>query len=488
MPATNRKIESRDVGYGWLVVFSAFCLTFITDGLVFAFGIMLVEIVEQFEEGRASTGVIVSVASGTMHLIGPLAGALSDYYGCRIIVIIGSVISCVGFILSVFATNVYHLWITYGFLGGFGFGLMYIPANVCVLHNFKKQRTLANGIVVCGSGIGTFVFNLLTRFCIDTYGWRGTILLEAGIALQGAILGLFLVRITPPNNSESVALSTDERTDPQIDYELHVIQDMEPGNHIEYTPESQTNTKQTRQQNDDKINKSKTFIIKTIMESMFDIKLLTDIRCFLFLMSTFMINLAFTIPFNLLPDQALESGMTKYEASWLTSSIGITNTVSRLLIGWLGDRPFVNRMILSEVLLVLTGIITGLSPLVTTFDTKMIYTCLFGVLIGGYITLYGVLLVDLFGEDMISKSFGLVMFSVGISGFISTPIGGLLFDVTGNYNISFIVSGIEFVLGGLFLLLCKVCQPRDDKSHKIKTNFQCVAESGNNINIDDNVS
>lgn len=61
---------------------------------------------------------------------------------------------------------------------------------------------------------------------------------------------------------------------------------------------------------------------------------------------------------------------------------GITNTVSRIVVGWLGDRPCINRMVFCEVLLLLTGISTGISPLLSTFETKMIYTCLFGVFIG----------------------------------------------------------------------------------------------------------
>ncbi|KAL4217177.1 hypothetical protein ACF0H5_023631 [Mactra antiquata] len=455
------KMEPRDVDYGWLVVFSGFLVGAITDGVIFSFGIMLVEIVEQFNQGRASTGVVISIVTGMMHMAGPLAGALSDYYGCRIIVIIGSVISCVGFILSVFATNVYHLWITYGFLGGIGFGLMYTPANVCVLHNFKEQRTLATGIAVCGSGVGMFIFNQLTRFLIQEYGWRGAILLEAGIVLQGAVVGLFLVRIIPRSKTEAEVPLFDKdiviqvyQTDSNKDLELVNVKEIDS-----YGGEIQTN-----------INRSivsvnslrpKRFFMKNLCSSMFDLTLLTDVRCMLFLMSTFILNLGFSIPFNLLPDQVVEDGLTKHSAAWLSSSIGISNTVSRILIGLLGDRSCVNRMILSELLLVMSGVSTALSPLLTSFNTKMIYTCSFGFCIGGYITLYGVLLVDLFGEEMISKSFGLVMFSVGVSGCIATPLGGLLFDYTGSYNISFIIAGGEFVLSGVILLLCKICEPKN---------------------------
>lgn len=62
--------EHVDGGYGWIVVISAFFIGFITDGLVFSFGILLVELLDQFHKGRATTVAIASVMTGVMHLVG----------------------------------------------------------------------------------------------------------------------------------------------------------------------------------------------------------------------------------------------------------------------------------------------------------------------------------------------------------------------------------------------------------------------------------
>ena len=43
------------------------------------------------------------------------------------------------------------------FFLGMGFGLIYLPAIVCVSMYFEKKRAFATGIAVCGSGIGTFI-------------------------------------------------------------------------------------------------------------------------------------------------------------------------------------------------------------------------------------------------------------------------------------------------------------------------------------------
>jgi hypothetical protein len=59
-----------DGGYGWIVVACTFFIGFIIDGLAYSFGTLLVELLEQFKQDRASTVVIGSILSGVMYLIG----------------------------------------------------------------------------------------------------------------------------------------------------------------------------------------------------------------------------------------------------------------------------------------------------------------------------------------------------------------------------------------------------------------------------------
>lgn len=72
---------------------------------------------------------------------------------------------------------------------GLGFGLIYLPAIVSVTCYFEKYRSLATGIAVCGSGLGTFIFAPLTEFFVDEYGWRGALLLISSLVLQCTTFG-----------------------------------------------------------------------------------------------------------------------------------------------------------------------------------------------------------------------------------------------------------------------------------------------------------
>lgn len=54
---------------------------------------------------------------------------------------------------------------------------------------FEKYRSLATGIAVCGSGLGTFIFAPLTEYFVTEYGWRGALLLISSLVLQCTTFG-----------------------------------------------------------------------------------------------------------------------------------------------------------------------------------------------------------------------------------------------------------------------------------------------------------
>ena len=64
------------------------------------------------------------------------------------------------------------------------------------------------GIAVCGSGVGTFVFAPLANFLLDQYGWKGANLIFAALCFNCAVFGalmrpLELVVTSPVSNVES---------------------------------------------------------------------------------------------------------------------------------------------------------------------------------------------------------------------------------------------------------------------------------------------
>lgn len=67
-------------------------------------------------------------------------------------------------------------------LQGIGFGMIYMPAVLTVGFYFEKWRALATGLALCGSGVGTFAMAPITEKLNETLGWRGTMLVTAGLS------------------------------------------------------------------------------------------------------------------------------------------------------------------------------------------------------------------------------------------------------------------------------------------------------------------
>ncbi|XP_056012158.1 monocarboxylate transporter 14-like isoform X2 [Ostrea edulis] len=173
-----------DGGWGWLVCLGSFVINFILDGTMFSFGVMLMSLLEYFDESKAKTSWIGSVLLGLSMILGPFVGWLLDRFSIRQVTLCGALVAACGFISSTFAPNVEILILTYGVIGGIGFCMMFIPSIIVVGLYFCRKRALVTGIAMSGSGVGTFVYAYLCETLLSEFNWRGTVLIMAGILLN----------------------------------------------------------------------------------------------------------------------------------------------------------------------------------------------------------------------------------------------------------------------------------------------------------------
>lgn len=161
-----------------MVVLASFSIHIVTDGMTYSFGIFYDEFLDYFKEGKGYTAWIASILVGVTLCSGPVSSSLVNRYGCRAVTIAGSILASACLALSVFAKSVTMLFLTIGLGTGLGLGLIYLPAIVSVTMYFERLRSLATGIAVCGSGLGTFIFAPLTEILIKRFGWQGLSLIH----------------------------------------------------------------------------------------------------------------------------------------------------------------------------------------------------------------------------------------------------------------------------------------------------------------------
>ncbi len=135
----------------------------------------------------------------------PVAGFFIDKFGIRNLMVVGSVLIFLGWVLGgMFTTSVSDLYIYYGVLAGTGAGIIYIATVANAVKWFPDKRGLAAGLTAAGFGGGSALTLIPISGSIASMGWAGA-MTAWGIG-QGvvAILAALILRHppqgwTPPN-------------------------------------------------------------------------------------------------------------------------------------------------------------------------------------------------------------------------------------------------------------------------------------------------
>ncbi|XP_071516142.1 monocarboxylate transporter 14-like isoform X2 [Panulirus ornatus] len=187
-----------DGGWGWVIVVVSFLCNAIVDGVAYSFSPFLETLSKQFDAPKGKVAWIPSLLAGVYLSAGPIVSSLANKYGCRTVCIVGGFIASFAYFLTIFANSVEYLMVFQGVIGGLGFGLIYLPAVVCVGYYFESKRALATGIAVCGSGIGTMIFPPLLNYFISIFSWQGTNLIIAGLILNCCCFGALMRPLEVP--------------------------------------------------------------------------------------------------------------------------------------------------------------------------------------------------------------------------------------------------------------------------------------------------
>jgi len=322
--------------------------------------------------------------------------------------------ACGTICLSAFSPSVPVLMLTYGILGGFSLGLIYLPSVVAVGYYFKSKRAVATALATCGAGVGAFAYAPLTTYLESNLGWQNAIRIVGSFYLMCIFFGLTM----RPLKKKDVVVE-----------------------------EHGTGEKQTALRNKlISIAKNPYFLLVGISQAI--------------------ASLGFFIPFIYLPDMAVLKGFTKVDSNFLLSYIAITNTVGRVIIGLITDIPWVDSLLVTNLSMVFLGASTFAFPFCTTYTALIIVALVFGFSLAGLIALASILMVDLLGLENLNLSFGLLTFFKGVATVVGPPLAGAVFDVTQSYDASFYYGGGALIFASLLGFGLQILRWRRTKQGK----------------------
>ncbi len=161
------------VYYGWVVVAVAFVTMGIGVNVRTSFSLLFPAILDEFKWDRGVTAGVFSVGFLFSMLISPFVGVAIGRFGPGPVLSLGAVIVSLSLMLTTVATTQLHLFLSLGagVVGG-SVVLAYISHSYLLPYWFVRRRGLAIGIAFSGVGVGAIIMFPWVQSIIDTAGWR----------------------------------------------------------------------------------------------------------------------------------------------------------------------------------------------------------------------------------------------------------------------------------------------------------------------------
>lgn len=186
-------LARRNIYYGWAVVAVTFLTALVAAASVGAPGVFIVPLEKEFGWSAAQISTAISIRLVLFGLMAPFAAALMNRYGVRNVVVSALATVVTGLVASMFMTQVWQLILLWGFMVGFGSGMMALVLGATVATRwFVGRRGLVVGILTASTATGQLLFLPVLAQLTELYGWR-TALLALCATMVVAAIGILLV-------------------------------------------------------------------------------------------------------------------------------------------------------------------------------------------------------------------------------------------------------------------------------------------------------
>jgi MFS family permease len=158
--------------YGWTIV--AICTVTMTlgYGVRHSFGVFFPPILDEFGWSRGSTAVMLSIHLFVYGTVAPFAGALSDRWRAKRMILAGALVMAVATVSCGFASELWHFYVIFGIFTPIGLALVGSPIiNPTITNWFYKFRGIAFSLAQMGGGL-SFLYAIYAESMIAVFGWR----------------------------------------------------------------------------------------------------------------------------------------------------------------------------------------------------------------------------------------------------------------------------------------------------------------------------
>ena len=191
--------------YGWIVVGVGALMTCVGFGSMLSLAVFLQPISEAMGWSRAGVSAAATLDFICMGIAAFFWGALSDRFGTRIVVLLGSVLLGTGLVAASQAESLLQFQLLFGILIGVAAGAFYAPMIAAASAWIEQHRSLAVALVSAGMGVAPLTVAPFARWLISAYDWRTAMLVIGLVAWALLSPAALLVRQAPQPATPSSA-------------------------------------------------------------------------------------------------------------------------------------------------------------------------------------------------------------------------------------------------------------------------------------------
>src|SRR5690349_16101851 len=333
----------------------------------------------------------------------PFQAFLVDRFGPKLLISVGAIMSGGSWVLAAQAQSLTALYITYGVIGGFGTGIIYVGVIGLMVRWFPDRRGLATGLAAAGYGFGAFFTSFPIDSMIKSSGYQHT------LVVWGIIQGII-----------GVAAALGLRTPPE-----------------DYRPEGyDPATVQTEMQ------AKRSYSPREMLQN--------PIFYLLFIMMAMMSTSGLMVVSNVGPfakeynvAQVLVMGMAALPLSLTLSRV--TNGLTRPFFGWISDH--IGREQTMALAFALEAV--AILVLLNVLHNPVLFVVLTGLVFFGWgeiFSLFPSTLTDTFGTKYAATNYGFLYIAQGVGSILGGPAAALLKQATGGWTTVFVVvAGLDLL-------------------------------------------
>ena len=366
--------------YRWVIVAAGGLMGCMAIGAMFTLPVFLVPISK--DTGWSVTGVSSAMTIGflAMAFASMAWGSLSDRFGARPVVLLGSVVLAASLALASRASSLIEFQLVFGLMVGGSIAAIIAPMMACVTGWFDTHRSLAVSLVSAGMGMAPMTVSPLAARLVSTYDWRTSLQIIAALAAAVMIPAALLVRRPPALERKSAGAVPGEQLEPAMS------------------------------------------VWEAVRSPQFVILLLTNFFC----CATHSGPIFHTIGY------AVSCGIPLVAAVSIYSVEGLAGLGGRIAFGILGDRFGAKRVLVSGLLAQAFGALAY--SFVRELGAFYAVAALFGFIYAGIMPLYAVLARENFPLRMMGTIIGGTSMA-GSLGMATGPLaGGLIYDTFASYR------------------------------------------------------